>query len=154
MNIECHFIPHTFHYVSVYFVLNNTSLRCCSPLRTHSSNLAHRSPSARLAMFSGISEICFRIAILRSSMVRGLVVYTFALMYPQRKWSQRDQENVQAMETHSALKWHTPETLPERSRRMLSLYGQLHHLAGDHMVENSVPRRLSSGVKKFHNIST
>jgi hypothetical protein len=37
---------------------------------------------------SGITEICFRIAILRSLTVSGLVVYTFALRYPQRKWSQ------------------------------------------------------------------
>lgn len=30
MNIRCHFIPHTFHYVSVYFVLKSISLRCCN----------------------------------------------------------------------------------------------------------------------------
>jgi hypothetical protein len=81
MNTECHFIPYTFHFVSVYFVLNSTSLRCCPSLHRHSSELARRFPSARLAMFSGIAEICFRIAILRSAMVRGLVVYAFALRY-------------------------------------------------------------------------
>jgi hypothetical protein len=40
MNIERHFIPHTFHYISVYFVLNSAPLRSCSSLRAHSSNLA------------------------------------------------------------------------------------------------------------------
>jgi hypothetical protein len=54
-------------------------------MRANSPNLARRTPSARLDMFSGIAEISFRITILRSSMVRGLVVYTFALRYPQRK---------------------------------------------------------------------
>jgi hypothetical protein len=82
MKTEYHFIPHTFYYDSAYFVLNSTSLRCCPSVRTHSFNLARRFPTARLAIFSGIAEICFRIAILRSLMVRGLVVYTFALRHP------------------------------------------------------------------------
>jgi hypothetical protein len=75
MNIKCHVIPHTFHYISVHFVLNSASL----------ASLSRRFTSARLAMFSGIAEICIRIAILRSSMIRGLVVYAFDLGYPQRK---------------------------------------------------------------------
>jgi hypothetical protein len=81
MNIECHFIPRTFHCVSFYFVLNSSSLRYYALLRTHSFNLARKFPSARLAMFSGISETCSQIAILRSLTVRGLVIYTFALRY-------------------------------------------------------------------------
>jgi hypothetical protein len=84
MNIECHFIPHTFHNVSIHFVLNSASLRCPS-LRTHFSNLAVRFFNSPLATFSSIAEICFRIAILRTSMVHYPVMYTFALRYPPKE---------------------------------------------------------------------
>jgi hypothetical protein len=73
------------------FYSPHISLRLClirfeQPIISyHSSNLARKFPSASLAMFSGIAKICFRIAILRSSMVRGLVVYTFALRYTKGK---------------------------------------------------------------------
>jgi hypothetical protein len=51
MNIERHFIPPSFYYVSVYEVLNITSVRA------HFFNLVPRFLSARLAMVSGIPEI-------------------------------------------------------------------------------------------------
>lgn len=51
MNAECHFIQHTFHHVSVYFVLNNTPLRRCP-----SHTLLHPCSQVSLAMFSGIVE--------------------------------------------------------------------------------------------------
>jgi hypothetical protein len=55
-------------------------------------------------MFSRIAKIDFRIAILRSSMGRGLVVYTFALGIPKgSNGGQRDQANVQAMEARHAM---------------------------------------------------
>jgi hypothetical protein len=38
--------------------------------------------------------ICFRSAILRSAMTRGLLVYIFALKCSKMKWSQSDQANV------------------------------------------------------------
>jgi hypothetical protein len=50
--------------------------------------LSSQISSACFTMFSGIAQICFRSAILRSSMVHGVVVYNFALRSPQRKYPQ------------------------------------------------------------------
>jgi hypothetical protein len=105
MNTECHFIPRTLHFVSVYFLLNGTSLSCCSSLHTHSSKLARRFIIARVAVFSGITETCFRNAILRPLMIRGLVVYTFLSGVPKgNNRRQRDQANLQVTEASRGVK--------------------------------------------------
>jgi hypothetical protein len=122
MSIECHFLLHTFHYVSVNFVLNSTSLTCCPSLHTRSSTL--------LAVFPLLSSPCFWY---RWNFLPNwdLVVYTFALRYPQRKWSQAERLGERAGHGSSPRSdISSPQASPERPPWMLSLYGQLHHLAG------------------------
>jgi hypothetical protein len=132
MKIECQFIQHTFHYISVYLVLNSASLTCCPSLRTHSSNLSPRSPSSRFVVFSGIGEISFRTAILNSSMVRGLVVYSRFEVPPH------DIRVITGTEIRRtcrpwklAAQWNNAlRNITERPPWMSSLYGQLRNLAG------------------------
>jgi hypothetical protein len=142
MHIECHFIR-TFHYVSVYFILNSPSLNCCPSLHTRSSNLARRFPTALLAMSSGIAEICFRIAILRSSMVCVLVVYTSAEATPKDIIRDRD-----IRRTCTPWKLTAQWNYVLRKSFLNDLYGCCRYRSSCTFLLEPYGRELSSGVRQ------
>jgi hypothetical protein len=100
-NIEYHIIPQTFHYISVYFVFNSRSVRCCLSLHTPLPTLFTGFPVLTSPLFLVLLKFASELWL----MVHGVVVYTFTLRYPPKEIiRQRDQVNVQAMEAHRAMK--------------------------------------------------
>jgi hypothetical protein len=151
-----HWMPLCSTYISLCLCLFRSEehiTKILPSLHTSSSNLAHRFLSARLAMFSGVTEICFRISILRSSMVRGLVVYTLTLRYPQSKQSQTERSREYADHGSSPRSEITcsGNISQMTSMDILALWA-VAPSCWNHTVESSIPQ-LSSGVRKFHNVS-